>query len=187
VLIDGIDISQIDNRDLRRHVGYLSQDVRLFTGTLRDNLNLNLLERNDDRLFDALDFAGVGEFVRNHPRGLDLEISDNGEGLSVGQRQSIGWARMWLQDPKIVLLDEPTSALDQTLESTLVHRLESWLEQRTAIIATHRMPILALTDRVIVLQNGRLAVDGPRDKVLAHLTEARTSPKRPAFVGGMPA
>ena len=187
VLVDGIDISQIDNRDLRRHVGYLSQDVRLFTGTLRDNLNLNLLERNDDRLFDALDFAGVGEFVRNHPRGLDLEISDNGEGLSVGQRQSIGWARMWLQDPKIVLLDEPTSALDQTLEATLVHRLESWLEQRTAIIATHRMPILALTDRVVVLQNGRLAVDGPRDKVLAHLTEARTSPKRPAFVGGMPA
>ncbi|WP_114286653.1 ATP-binding cassette domain-containing protein [Candidatus Halocynthiibacter alkanivorans] len=173
VMLDGVDMAMIDPRDIRRNIGYLSQDVRLFAGTLRDNLNLNMLERNDDRLLQALDFAGLGPFLRAHHRGLDLEISDSGAGLSVGQRQSIGWARLWLQDPRIVLLDEPTAALDQTLEATLVSRLESWLKGRTAIIATHRLPILSLTERTLILQNGRLAVDGPRDAVLAHLQKGR--------------
>ncbi len=173
VLIDGVDMGQVHPRDLRRGIGYLSQEVRLFSGTIRDNLNLTQLERDDDRLFAALDFAGLGPFVRNHPRGLDLEIKELGEGLSVGQRQSIGWARLWLQDPQVVLLDEPTAALDQTLESTLVSRLHGWLEGRTAIIATHRVPILQLTTRTLILQNGKLAVDGPRDAVLAHLMGAQ--------------
>jgi ATP-binding cassette, subfamily C, bacterial LapB len=169
VMIDGVDMGQVMPRDLRRLIGYLGQDVRLFAGTLRDNLNLTLLERDDERLLAALDFAGIGAFVRAHPKGLDLTIHDGGAGLSVGQRQSIGWARLWLQDPTVCLLDEPTAALDQMLESTLVARLDGWLAGRTAIIATHRMAILSLTDRVMILQNGRLAVDGPREQVLAHL------------------
>lgn len=169
VMVDGTDISQIDPRDLRRNIGYLSQDVRLMAGTLRDNLNLGQLERDDSRLMEALDFAGLGAFVRSHHKGLDLEIGDGGGGLSIGQRQSIGWARLWLQNPAVVLLDEPTAALDQTLERTMVSRLESWLEGRTAVIATHRMPILSLTNRTLILQAGRMVVDGPRDQVLAHL------------------
>jgi ATP-binding cassette subfamily C protein LapB len=177
ILLDGVDIDQLHPRDLRRSVGYLGQDVRLFAGTLRDNLNLTQLERDDARLFDALDFSGLGPFVRNHPRGLDLEIKEMGEGLSVGQRQSIGWARIWLQDPAVALLDEPTSALDQTLENTLVSRLGTWLQGRTAIIATHRVPILQLTSRTLILQNGKLAVDGPRDQVLAHLAKAQAGAK----------
>ncbi|WP_434063289.1 ATP-binding cassette domain-containing protein [Gemmobacter denitrificans] len=174
ILLDGVDLGQMHPRDVRRNIGYLGQDVRLFAGTIRDNLNLTQLERDDDRLFAALDFAGLGPFVRNHPRGLDLEIKEMGEGLSVGQRQSIGWARLWLQDPSVVLLDEPTAALDQTLEATLVSRLKGWLEGRTAVIATHRVPILQLTDRTLILQNGKMAVDGPRDAVLAHLSKAQT-------------
>ena len=173
VLLDGVDLSQLHPRDLRRGVGYLSQDVRLFSGTLRDNLNLTQLERDEDRIYQALDFSGLGPFLRSHPKGLDLEIKDGGEGLSVGQRQSIGWARLWLQDPQVVILDEPTAALDTTLETTLVSRLEGWLQGRTAIIATHRVPILALTDRTLIMQNGRLMVDGPRDAVLAHLNKAK--------------
>ncbi|WP_247742866.1 type I secretion system permease/ATPase [Shimia sp. R9_1] len=169
LLLDGTDMSQIDQRDLRRNIGYLSQDVRLFAGSLRDNLNLTQLERDDDRLMEALDFAGLGPFLRNHPQGLDLQIRDGGEGLSIGQRQSIGWARLWLQNPQIVLLDEPTAALDQTLERTLVSRLSAWLNGRTALIATHRTPILSLSTRTLILQNGRLVVDGPREQVLAHL------------------
>ncbi len=169
VLLDGTGMEQIDPRDLRRNIGYLGQDVRLFAGTLRDNLNLNLLEQDGDRMMAALDFAGLGPFVRSHPKGLDLDIGDGGAGLSQGQRQSIGWARLWLQDPGIVLLDEPTAALDQTLERTLVSRLETWLHGRTAIIATHRMPIVALTNRTLILQAGRMVVDGPREQVLAHL------------------
>ena len=169
VLLDGVDLGQIDPQDIRRAVGYLSQDVRLFSGTLRDNLNLNQLERDDDRLLAALDFAGLGPFVRGHHKGLDLDIRDGGEGLSQGQRQSIGWARIWLQDPTVVLLDEPTAALDQTLEAALIRRLERWLEGRTAVVATHRVPILQLMDRTFILQGGRLAIDGPRDAVLAHI------------------
>jgi ATP-binding cassette subfamily C protein LapB len=117
VLIDGVDLGQVHPRNLRRGIGYLGQEVRLFAGSLRDNLNMNQLERDDDRLLAALDFAGLGQFVRNHPRGLDVEIKEMGEGLSVGQRQSIGWARIWLQDPAVAILDEPTAALDQTLET----------------------------------------------------------------------
>ncbi|WP_425073748.1 ATP-binding cassette domain-containing protein [Sagittula sp. S175] len=169
VLIDGTEMSQIEPKDLRRGIGYLGQDVRLFHGTLRDNLNLSLLERDDQRLMDALDFAGLGPYVRAHAKGLDLDIHDGGEGLSVGQRQSIGWARLWLQDPQICLLDEPTAALDQTLEKALIARLESWLDGRTAVIATHRVPILQLATRTMILSHGRMAVDGPRDQVLAHL------------------
>ncbi len=169
VLIDGTEMTQIEPRDLRRLIGYLGQDVRLFSGTLRDNLNLTMLERDDKRLMDSLEFAGLGEFVRNHPKGLDLEILDAGAGLSIGQRQSIGWARLWLQDPRICLLDEPTAALDQKLEQALVARLEKWIAGRTAVIATHRAPILSLTTRTIILNNGRMSIDGPRDEVMAHL------------------
>lgn len=176
VLIDGTDMSQIEPRDLRRLIGYLGQDVRLFTGTLRDNLNLTMLESDDNRLLEALDFAGLGPFVKEHHKGLDLDILDGGQGLSIGQRQSIGWARLWLQDPAICLLDEPTAALDQTLERTLVSRLNTWMEGRTAIIATHRVPILSLTDRTLILQNGRMTIDGPQDKVLAHIN--KTGPSR---------
>ncbi|MFY0597989.1 MAG: ATP-binding cassette domain-containing protein [Cognatishimia sp.] len=175
IMLDDTDMSQIDPRDVRRGIGYLGQDVRLFAGSLRDNLNLNQLERDDDRLMAALDFAGLGPFLRGHPQGLDLQLRDGGEGLSIGQRQSIGWARLWLQNPSIVLLDEPTAALDQTLERTLVSRLGPWLENRTAIIATHRTPILALSTRTLILQAGRLVVDGPREQVLAHLASGERS------------
>jgi ATP-binding cassette subfamily C protein LapB len=183
ILIDGTDMNQIEPRDLRRLIGYLGQDVRLFSGSLRDNLNLNMLERDDERLMDALDFAGLGQFVKTHPKGLDLQIHDGGAGLSIGQRQSIGWARLWLQDPAICLLDEPTASLDQTLESTLVSRLETWLEGRTAVIATHRVPILKLTERTLILQNGRMAVDGPRDQVLAHLNSKNDNARNVAANG----
>ena len=169
ILLDGVDLGQVHPRDLRRAIGYLGQDVRLFAGSLRDNLNMTGFERDDARLLAALDFAGLGSFVRAHPRGLDLEIREMGEGLSVGQRQSMGWARLWLQDPSIVLLDEPTAALDQSLETALIERLTAWLSGRTAVIATHRLPILHLCARTLILQNGRVMIDGPRDAVLAHL------------------
>ena len=173
LILDGADMAQIAPKDLRRVIGYLGQEVRLFNGTLRDNLNLSLLHSDDDRLYQALDFAGLGQYAKENAHGLDLPIYDGGHGLSIGQRQSIGWARLWLQDPKICLLDEPTASLDQTLESTLISRLEDWLQGRTAVIATHRVPILSLAQRTMIIQNGRLAVDGPRDAVLAHLKTHR--------------
>ena len=182
LMLDGTDMAQIAPRDLCRLVGYLGQDVRLFAGSLRDNLNLNMLERDDSRLMEALEFAGLGKYVRSHPKGLDLDILDGGQGLSIGQRQSIGWARLWLQNPQICLLDEPTAALDQALESALVGRLSEWLRGRTAIIATHRVPILSLTERALVLNHGRMVVDGPRAEVLAHLNGAKPGAQQ----GGKP-
>ncbi|MGR3794151.1 ATP-binding cassette domain-containing protein [Vannielia sp. SX4] len=179
VMLDGTDIGQIAPADLRRGIGYLAQDVRLVAGTLRDNLNMHLLERDDDRLLAALDFAGLGQFVRSHPKGLDLDIRDGGEGLSVGQRQGVGWARLWLQDPGVLLLDEPTAAFDQALEAQLVARLGAWLQGRTAVIATHRLPILSLSSRIVVLGQGRIAVDGGKDEVLAHLKKSGAAKKLP--------
>ncbi|MBS8227528.1 ATP-binding cassette domain-containing protein [Vannielia litorea] len=183
VILDGTDIGQIAPADLRRGIGYLAQDVRLVAGTLRDNLNMHLLERDDDRLLAALDFAGLGQFVRAHPKGLDLDIRDGGEGLSTGQRQGVGWARLWLQDPGVLLLDEPTAAFDQALEAQLVARLSEWLKGRTAVIATHRLPILGLASRILVLQQGRVAVDGSRDEVLAHLKATGAAKRKP--LGGV--
>lgn len=173
IRLDGCEMAQIAPRDLRRNIGYMGQEIRLFTGTLRDNLNLNLLENNDDRLLQALDFAGLGDMVRGHPLGLDLEITDGGRGLSVGQRQSIGWARLWLQDPRIVLLDEPTAALDQRLEADLVGRVADWLGPRTLILATHRVPILSLVDQLAVMHGGRIVRVGSRDTIIAEVTDQR--------------
>ena len=181
ILVDGLDMRQIDPTDLRRSIGYLPQDIRLFRGTLRDNLTTGSGSLRDDDLMEALAFAGLQEDVQRHPEGLDLKIRDGGEGLSIGQRQSVGLARIFLQDPSIVLLDEPTAALDQTLENTLVPRLGQWIGQRTCVVATHRPQILTQMTRVAVMQNGRVAVEGERDAVLSGLTshaKTRSTPAR---------
>lgn len=169
ILVDKLDLTQVDPEDTRRNIGYLPQEVRMFSGTLRDNLSLGYTSIEESELFQAIDFAGLGKHVRSHPQGLDLEILDGGEGLSVGQRQSVGLARLYLQDPKIVLLDEPTASLDQTLELELIERLKVWLSQRTSIISTHRIPLLNIVDQVIVLGNGSVAMQGPRDEILNKL------------------
>jgi len=169
VFVDQLDLEQIDPEDVRKNIGYLPQEVKLFSGTLRDNLMLGYMSIEEDQLFAAVDFAGLGNHVRTHPLGLDMEIIDGGEGLSIGQRQSVGLARLFLQDPKIVLLDEPTASLDQTLENQLINRLKFWLQGRTAIVSTHRVPLLSIVDTIVVLGNGGVAMHGERDKVIAQL------------------
>ena len=160
VLVDGTDMTQIDPRDIRRNVGYLGQDVRLFAGSLRDNLNLTPLERDDDRLLEALDFAGMGQFVRGHHKGLDLDIRDGGDGLSTGQRQSIGWARLWLQDPRVVLLDEPTAGVDVELRHDM-WRIVTELKEKgvTIILTTHYIEEAEeMADRVGVINKGEIVL-----------------------------
>lgn len=170
LLLDGLDVRQIDPTDLRSNIGLLSQEVWLFRGTIRENLLSNGRIFTDAKLFEALDFGGLGNFVRHHPRGLDIGIFDGGKGLSTGQRQSLGLARVYLQDPSILLLDEPTAALDQHLEQQVVNRLGMWIGNRTCIVATHRMPILSIMSRVGVMSNGQLTLEGPRDEVLKRLS-----------------
>jgi len=173
VSIDRMDIRQIDTRDLRRAIGYLPQDTVLFNGTLRDNLSFRRPDLGDDAIHAALDCTGLGTFVKGHPAGLDMRIHDGGAGLSVGQRQSVGLARLMLADPGNVLLDEPTASFDPTVESDVIERLADWIDGRTFVVATHRMPILRLVSRVIVMQRGRIALDGPRDDVMARISAAQ--------------
>ncbi len=178
VLIDGMDIRQIDPTDVRRNIGYLSQEVKLFKGSLRDNLVAGALRVSDDDLYAALGFGGLSDFVRHHPKGLDADIADGGEGLSMGQKQSVGLARIFLQDPSIVLLDEPTAALDQNLEADVVARLGPWLKDRTCIVATHRMAILSQMQRVAIMKDGRILAEGERDAVLKRVVSTVGQPDK---------
>lgn len=165
VLLDNLSLSQIDPIDRRRQIGYLPQSVALFQGSLRDNLLLDHGMHSDEELLEALDAVGLGTFVRRHVRGLDLQLSGNAN-VSGGQRQSIGLARVLLQDPKVVLLDEPTAAFDHLTENKVITHMKTWLEGRTTIISTHKRELLALTERAIVLKEGKVARDGDLMQIL---------------------
>lgn len=170
LVLDGTDIRQIDPADVRKTIGYLPQDVSLYYGTLRDNLTLGLEGRSDEDLLEALAFVGAEGLVRDHPLGLDRQIGEGGSGVSGGQRQSIGLARIWLREPRIVLLDEPTAAMDHALELRVINNMKQWLAGRTLIVATHRQPVLSLVERAIVVKGGNLAAEGPVKDVLAALS-----------------
>lgn len=175
VLIDGMDIRQIDPHDLRKNIGYLPQEVQMHRGTLRENLSVDGRSYSDKRLLEALSFGGLGDFVRQHPEGLDARISDGGEGLSMGQRQSIGLARLHILDPSIVLLDEPTAAMDQALENELVTRLGEWIGSRTCIAATHRPQILSQMQTIAILQHGQMVRLEERDKLMKQPSQRATA------------
>lgn len=169
VRLDGLDIRQLDPVDLRRNMGVLTQDVTLFSGTLRDNLKLGPRPIEEAELEDALRFSGLWQMAERHPLGMDMPVSDGGMGLSVGQRQSLGLSRIYLADPQIVLLDEPTAAMDQALEAEVIGRLKEWMKEKTCILTTHRTEIIAICDRITVMQNGKLALVGPKDDILEKL------------------
>ncbi|WKJ91625.1 type I secretion system permease/ATPase [Methylomonas montana] len=165
ILLEDLSIGQIDPADLRQAIGYLPQDTALFYGTLRDNLIPDNAGQNDDELFAALDGVGLGAFVRAHPLGLDMLLEGNNS-VSGGQRQAIALARLLLQDPRIVLLDEPTAAFDNENEARVVEYLQHWLKGRTLILSTHKRALLALTERAVVLRQGRVVMDGPLSHVV---------------------
>ena len=166
ILIDNLALAQIDPIDRRRQIGYLPQQAALFQGTLRENLQLDHGLHSDEELLEALDAVGLGRHVRKHVRGLDMPLFSNAN-VSGGQRQAIGLARIILQDPRVVILDEPTSAFDQATEQHVVTFLKTWLEGRTAVIATHKRELLALTERAVVLKDGQVAHDDALGKILA--------------------
>jgi ATP-binding cassette subfamily C protein LapB len=177
VLVDDLSLSQIDPINRRRQIGYLPQSVALFQGTLRDNLLLDHGLHSDDELLEALDAVGLGTFVRRHVRGLDLQIHGNAN-VSGGQRQSIGLARVLLQDPRIVLLDEPTAAFDHVTEAKVISHMKTWLKGRTTIISTHKRELLSLTERAIVMKDGHIARDGDLLKIL-NSARANSAQKHP--------
>ncbi len=173
ILIDGIDLRQIDPAELRRAAGFVSQDVSLFFGTLKENIALGAPFADDQDVIAAAEVAGVTEFANRHPRGFDMLIGERGESLSGGQRQAVGIARAVLNDSPILLLDEPSSAMDHQSEDLLKARLQRFTRGKTVILVTHRTSLLELVDRLIVLDNGKIMADGPKAQVVEALQSGR--------------
>ncbi|OGB22121.1 MAG: ABC transporter [Burkholderiales bacterium RIFCSPLOWO2_02_FULL_57_36] len=173
ILIDGIDLRQIDPAELRRAAGFVSQDVSLFYGTLKENIALGAPFADDQDIIAAAEIAGVTEFANRHPRGFDMSIGERGESLSGGQRQAVGIARAVLNDSPILLLDEPSSAMDHQSEDLLKARLRRFTTGKTVVLVTHRTSLLELVDRLIVVDNGQVMADGPKAQVVEALQGGR--------------
>ena len=162
VLVDGLDLRQIDVADLRGQIGYVSHDMPLLAGTLRDNLTLGARFVSDERMLEVAQLTGAHELARQHPLGFDRHVGERGQLLSGGQRQMVLLARA-------LLLDEPTSAMDNATEDAVRRQLLGWAHGKTLILITHRMSMLSLVDRLIVLDNGRVVADGPKESVIEAL------------------
>ncbi|MDO4693973.1 MAG: type I secretion system permease/ATPase [Eikenella sp.] len=181
ICIDNIDLRQIDPDYLRHQIALFGQSPRLFLGSLRDNLNLAAGEHTSDQeLMFALRRFGLDRLIQSHPRGLDMPLGENGLGLSGGQQQLLALARMTLKNPRVVLLDEPTSGLDQGTENRALRVLADWTKERTLLVVTHRPQVLRIVNRIIVVEDGRMILDGPRDAVLQRLTGGEPQPAAPA-------
>ena len=171
VMYDGVDIRQLHTDDLSRSVGIVLQDVQLFSGSVRENITMGRKEISQEDLVEAGKLSGLDEFISKIPGGYDLQLSDGGKGLSGGQRQSIALARAIVHKPSHFILDEPTSAMDMNAENLFIHQVGSILQNSTMLIVTHRMPLLNLVDRIIVMNEGQIVEDGPKDEIIKKLNQ----------------
>ncbi|HEI8297961.1 TPA: type I secretion system permease/ATPase [Proteus mirabilis] len=176
ITLDNVDIRQIDPHYLRNQILLLEQQPRLFLGSLRENLDLARMDgfSSDQDLIMALQRFGLDKVIKKHPRGLDMSLGENGLGLSGGQKQIVALARMTMRNPKIVLLDEPTTGLDQYSEIQALNAISAWCRSRTLLVVTHRPQVLSIVNRIIVVDNGKVVMDGPRDAVLQQLAKNET-------------
>ncbi|MBE8719107.1 type I secretion system permease/ATPase [Cellvibrio polysaccharolyticus] len=173
ISLDGIALGHLDPADVRRDVALLSQNSRLFHGTIYDNITLGAADASDEEIISALTLSGAIDFIRKTPKGLDYLIQEGGHGLSGGQRQSLLLARLLIRQPNVLLLDEPTAAMDEATEKQFLNALDEWAEQRTLVIATHRMSVLRIVQRIIVVDNGKIVLDDARDAALARLARVK--------------
>ena len=173
VFVDGLDVRQIDPVDLRHHFSYVPQDVVLFSGTVRDNMTLKSPHADDRAIIRAAEIGRVNTFTDRHPLGMDLQVGERGASLSGGQRQSVALARCFIDDTPLVLLDEPTNAMDFNTELQVISNLKQVTQGKTTVIITHKPSILEVVDRIIVMHNGSVAMDGPKAEVLAKLGGAQ--------------
>ena len=169
VSMDGTDIRQIDPADLRQSIGYVSQEIMLFRGTVRDNITMGAHDVDDSTILRVAELSGVSEFVKKNALGFDMEVGETGRGLSGGQRQCVAIARAMLYDPPVLVLDEPTSNMDNRTEVLLRDHLSKVIKNKTVILITHRASLLAMIDRLIVIDNGTVVADGPKDSVMEAL------------------
>ena len=175
ILLDGIDMRQLDPADMRRNLGCVSQDITLFYGSLRENITFGMPHARDDAIVAAADVAGLSDFVQRHPQGFDMPVGERGELLSGGQRQGVGIARAVLHNAPLLLLDEPTSAMDFSTEALVTQRMQAFTEGKTVVLVTHRTSMLSFVDRVIVVDQGKIVADGPRERIMQALAAGRIS------------
>ena len=164
VKFGGVDIRQLAEADLRGRVGFLPQDVV-------DNIALGDPTINDQMILRASTLAGVTEFIRSNPAGFGAQVGERGMSLSGGQRQAVALARALVRDPDILILDEPTSNMDNASEQMIKNRLKAVMGNKTLVLITHRLSMLELVDRLIVMEGGRIIADGPKNEVLRRLRE----------------
>ena len=167
VLIDGLDTRQIDPTDLRQAIGSVPQEPFLFMGTIKDNLTIGEQYVSDEELLRVSKVAGLDEFLGKHEAGYDLLVGERGEGLSGGERQSVTLARALISDPNIIMLDEPTNSMDRQTEKSFISKLKNIVQDKTLIVVTHKTSLLELVDRVIIVENGKIVVDGPKSEVFS--------------------
>lgn len=184
VMLDDVDMQALSRPLLAAHIGYLPQDGRLLSGTLRDNLLLGLMDPGDEAILAAARKTGLFDTViKPHPQGLQQQINEGGTGLSGGQRQLVNLTRVFLRKPRIWLLDEPCASLDHNLEMRVLQALRETVQpEDLLVLVTHRPDLLQLVDRVIIVMGNRLVMDGPRDLILAKLQAPAAS--RPPQGGG---
>lgn len=173
IRIDSVDIRQLDPVQLRRNVGYVPQDATLFFGSLKENILLATPHLDDADLLTAAEVAGLSDMVNSHPRGFDMVVGERGESLSGGQRQGVAIARAVVHNPPILLMDEPTGSMDHSSEDTIKRNLRQFGAGKTMLIVTHRTTLLDLVDRIIVVDNGKIVADGPKDRVVEALRQGR--------------
>jgi len=175
ILIDGTDVRQFAPVVLRQRIGAAMQDNVLMTGSVRENIVLDRPEVDDNELLRASELSGTHQFMGQIANGYDLRLADRGEGLSGGQRQSISIARALALKPPILVFDEPTSAMDIQTETALIQRLQDEIKGRTLVLITHRLSLVKLVERVIVVDRGKVAMDGPAAQVLQHVTRPKAA------------
>ncbi|MCG7656795.1 type I secretion system permease/ATPase [Wielerella bovis] len=174
ITLDNVDLRQLDPNFLRNQVALLNQSPRLFLGTLRENMDLARSDgyvSSDQDLLNALARFGLDKIIQNHPKGLDMPLGEDGQGLSGGQKQIVALARLTLKQPRVVLLDEPTTGLDPATENLALRALQQWAHDKTMIVVTHRPQVLQMVDRIIIMENGVVAMDDARDVVLQKLID----------------
>jgi ATP-binding cassette, subfamily C, bacterial LapB len=169
ILIDGIDINQIDPADLRKNMSYVSQDIMLFRGTVKDNITFTATHASDGAMIRAAQISGAAEFIKKHPKGYEMPIGERGMGLSGGQRQSVGIARAFLLNSPIMLMDEPSNAMDQITEARLLDNMQKALIGTTSLLVTQKMTLLKIVDRVIVVNEGKIIIDAPKEEAILKL------------------
>jgi ATP-binding cassette subfamily C protein LapB len=173
ILVDGTDIRSIDPTDLRHAIGYLPQNLVLFSGSVRDNLQIGTRGVDDAAMLKAAGIAGLLDIVSRHPKGFDMAVGERGEALSGGQRQTVALARALVTDPPILVLDEPTHAMDHSAEERLKVRMQEDMQDKTIIIITHRESLLSVVNTLVVVDGGKVVAAGPKDAVVKALSEGK--------------